>query len=72
MRDTPRSDFSNGFLVAEVFSRYYPADVALHSYDPAATNAARKKDNWELLLKFCKARVTSAWLDAARRAHAAR
>jgi hypothetical protein len=51
------SDFSNGFLVAEVLSRYYPSEVALHSFDPAATNVARKRDAWELILKLTRVRA---------------
>ena len=52
-----RSDFSNGFLVAEILSRYYPSEVALHSFDPAATNVARKRDAWELILKLTRVRL---------------
>ena len=55
-----RSDFSNGFLVAEVLSRYYPSEVALHSFDPAATNVARKRDAWELILKVTRVRASRA------------
>ena len=57
--DTPLacSDFSNGFLVAEILSRYYPSEVALHSFDPAATNVARKRDAWELILKLTRVRL---------------
>lgn len=59
-RSRPRSDFSNGFLVAEIFSRYYPSELAMHSYDNSASNAARKLDNWSLLSKFAKARSRAA------------
>ena len=54
------SDFSNGFLVAEILSRYYPSEVALHSFDPAATNVARKRDAWELILKLTRVRMRRA------------
>ena len=53
--------------MAEIFSRYYPAELALHSFDPAATNAARKRDAWELILKFTRVRDPHSPLATARR-----
>ena len=46
-------DFANGFLVAEVLSKYFPDDVQMHSFENV-TSAERKKSNWHLLKKFFK------------------
>ncbi len=43
-------DFSNGYLVAEIFSRYYAKDIYMHAYENGTATAV-KKANWAQLCK---------------------
>ncbi|XP_037686976.1 spermatogenesis-associated protein 4 [Choloepus didactylus] len=44
-------DFSNGYLIAEIFSIYYPLDLKLSSFENG-TSLKVKLDNWAQLEKF--------------------
>mmetsp|Transcript_6382 Transcript_6382/g.10909 ORF Transcript_6382/g.10909 Transcript_6382/m.10909 type:complete len:210 (-) Transcript_6382:790-1419(-) len=47
-----RRDISNGFLVAEIFSRHFPNDIQMHGF-ANATSSHYKRDNWNQLQRFC-------------------
>ncbi|CAK0887296.1 unnamed protein product [Prorocentrum cordatum] len=49
----PRRDFANGYLTAEILSRYYLKDINMNNFENG-TRLAAKVDNWELIYKFCK------------------
>jgi hypothetical protein len=46
-----KRDFANGFLVAEMFSRYYDKDIYMFSFENGNSLAA-KRDNWNQMLRF--------------------
>ena len=46
-----RNDLANGYVVAEVLSKFFPAQISTHSFDLAIHSKA-KKDNWLQLKKF--------------------
>eukprot|EP00668_Euglena_longa_P014581 GGOE01018571.1.p1 GENE.GGOE01018571.1~~GGOE01018571.1.p1 ORF type:complete len:785 (+),score=214.74 GGOE01018571.1:81-2435(+) len=50
----PKRDFSNGFLLAEILSRYW-REVPLHSFD-TGSSLLKKADNWQTLEKVLKRR----------------
>lgn len=46
-------DLNNGFLIAEIFTRYFPSTLSMHSFDNSF-NTAKMNNNWFLLDKFFK------------------
>uniref|UniRef100_A0A1A7XA86 Spermatogenesis-associated protein 4 n=1 Tax=Iconisemion striatum TaxID=60296 RepID=A0A1A7XA86_9TELE len=48
-----RRDLSNGYLLAEIFSHYYPREFSLHLYDKGVSLSAKQK-NWSQIQQFIK------------------
>jgi len=46
-----RRDFSNGYLIAEIFSCYYPQEIQMHSFDNG-TSIETKTGNWPIIQRF--------------------
>jgi|JI6StandDraft_1071083.scaffolds.fasta_scaffold06524_2 hypothetical protein len=46
----PRADLANGYIIAEMLSRYYPKEVSIYTY---YNNQAKDKrmNNWEQIQK---------------------
>lgn len=51
-----KRDLANGYLVAEILSRYFPKEVDMHSFENVCS-LTLKECNWHVLLKLFK--VTS-------------
>ncbi|XP_041358667.1 spermatogenesis-associated protein 4-like [Gigantopelta aegis] len=50
---TPKWDLSNGYLVAEIFSWYFPLNIQMHSFY-SGTSMESKSKNWGILKTFIK------------------
>ncbi|XP_063415405.1 spermatogenesis-associated protein 4-like [Mytilus trossulus] len=50
---TAKWDVTNGYLIAEIFSWYFPQDIQMHSYNNG-TSLDSKQKNWYLLKLFIK------------------
>lgn len=46
-----RRDFSNGYLIGEIFSWYYPQEIQMHSFDNG-TSIETKLGNWSIIKRF--------------------
>ena len=46
-------DFANGFVIAEILSRYFPNEINTRSFDTGTSHAA-KTQNWEYLNSYLK------------------
>jgi hypothetical protein len=44
-------DLSNGFIVAEILSRYYPKEIKIYQFYNGL-KMSKRKDNWERIIKF--------------------
>lgn len=44
-------DLANGFIIAEILSRYYPKEIKVYQFYNGL-NLSKKLDNWERIAKF--------------------
>ncbi|CAD7944950.1 unnamed protein product [Amoebophrya sp. A25] len=49
----PKFDLANGYLIAQLFERYYPKDVRIYSYENGQSIECRS-NNWEMLFRVFK------------------
>lgn len=49
----PKRDLANGWVFAEILSRFYPEEIEMYQYDNGF-KLEKKRNNWEHLQKFFK------------------
>ncbi|KAI0216628.1 Spermatogenesis-associated protein 4 [Lamellibrachia satsuma] len=62
----PKWDFSNGYLLAEIFSWYFPQDIEMHNYN-TGDSLFSKQLNWTILklfIKRCKLDIPNDYIEA--------
>ncbi|PVD35250.1 hypothetical protein C0Q70_06531 [Pomacea canaliculata] len=52
---TPKWDLTNGYLLAEIFSWYFPQEIQMHSFYNCNSLPIKQK-NWSLLKNFIKSK----------------
>jgi hypothetical protein len=57
-----RRDAANGYVVAEICSRYFPSDINMHSFENGASLKV-KANNWDQLVRFCRRAAPSIRLE---------
>jgi len=60
----PKWDLSNGFLIAEIFSWYYPTEIQMFSFN-TGLSLDSKMTNWSLIKKFIMKRELAIPLELA-------